>query len=100
MVYGNIESGGRLGPFQDISSICRAAIVSGVGTNEAPFYVTFTIVEPVAEYQDPGGGRVVFDKWALATDPVLHPATWYCSGRFLLQQTQQHPRCRMEGNLH
>ena len=70
MVYGNIESGGRLGPFQDISSICRAAIVSGVGTNEAPFYVTFTIVEPVAEYQDPGGGRVVFDKWDLATDPV------------------------------
>ena len=44
--------------------------MSGVGTNEAPFYVTFTIVEPVAEYQDPGGGRVVFDKWDLATDPV------------------------------
>ena len=70
MVYGNIESGGRTGPFQDISSICRAAIVSGVGTNEAPFYVTFTIVEPVAAYQDPGGGQVVFEKWNLATDPV------------------------------
>ena len=70
MVYGSVESDGILGPYEDISSICRAAILSGVGTNEIAFYVTFTITEPVDEYQDPGGGRVVFDKWEYAEDPI------------------------------
>ena len=70
VVYGSPESDGVKGPYQDISSICRAAILSGVGVNHAPFYVTFTIVEPLSAYQDPGGGRVVFDRWDRATDPT------------------------------
>ena len=28
--------------------------MSGEGTNDDSFYTTFTIVEPVSEYQDPG----------------------------------------------
>ena len=62
VVYGSMSSNGVLGPYQDISAICRAAILSGA-RNDKPFYATFTIVKPVSEYQDPGGGRVVFDRW-------------------------------------
>jgi len=42
--------------------------LSGEGTNDDSFYTTFTIVEPVSEYQDPGGGRITFAHWDRATD--------------------------------
>jgi hypothetical protein len=76
VVYGSVESEGIMGPYEDISSICRAAILSGAGDDEKPFYVTFTITEPRSEYQDPGGGRVVFDKWDRVDDPVKGKPPW------------------------
>ena len=69
VVYGDPEAHGILGPYEDTSSICRAAILSGVGTNDDSFYVTFTIVEPVRKYQDPGGGKIEFYKWDKTDDP-------------------------------
>jgi len=55
VVYGKPPSG-ILGPYQDTSAICRAAILSGQGTNDDSFYVTFTIIAPVPKNQEPGGG--------------------------------------------
>jgi hypothetical protein len=69
VVYGSPESSGVLGPYQDTSSICRAAILSGVGTNDDSFYTTFTILPPVRKYQDPGGGAIEFYKWDRVGDP-------------------------------
>jgi hypothetical protein len=60
VVYGSPQFAGVLGPYEDTSAICRAAILSGAGTNDDSFYVTFTIVEPVPKYQDPGGGKIEF----------------------------------------
>ena len=69
-VYGDPKQAGRLGPYQDTSSICRAAILSGQGTNDDSFYTTFTIVEPVRAYMDPGGGnQIVFEQWDRLTNP-------------------------------
>ncbi len=68
-VYGSPESGGELGPYEDTSSICRAAILSGAGTNDDSFYTTFTIVPPVRKYQDPGGGPIEFYKWDRVGNP-------------------------------
>ena len=68
-VYGDPKSDGKLGPYEDISSICRAAILNGRGTNDDSFYVTFTIVHPVRAYQDPGGVAIRFEKWDWAEMP-------------------------------
>jgi hypothetical protein len=62
------DSGGRLGPYEDTSAICRAAILSGRGTNDDSFYTTFTIVKPLRRSQDPGGGQIAFDEWNKADD--------------------------------
>ena len=62
------DSGGVLGPYEDTSAICRAAILSGRGTNDDSFYTTFTIVKPLRRYQDPGGGQIAFDEWNKADD--------------------------------
>ncbi len=61
-IYGDPRQSGVLGPYEDTSSICRACIKSGAGTNDDSFYCTFTIVAPVPFYKDPGGGsmRYVF----------------------------------------
>lgn len=69
MVYGDPAKAGVLGPYEDTSAICRAAILSGQGTNDDSFYVTFTIIAPVAFYQDPGGSKISFEQWDRATDP-------------------------------
>jgi len=62
------DSGGVLGPYEDTSAICRAAILSGKGTNDDSFYTTFTIVKPLRRYQDPGGGQIEFEYWDRAND--------------------------------
>jgi len=62
------DSAGILGPYEDTSAICRAAILSGVGTNDDSFYTTFTIVKPLRKYQDPGGGKIEFYKWDRSDD--------------------------------
>ena len=72
-MYGDPSEAGILGPYEDTSSICRAAILSGMGTNDDSFYVTFTIVEPVRAYQDPGGGEIKFEKWDRVGDPEWAP---------------------------
>ena len=63
VAYGNPDEGGILGPYEDTSAICRAAILSGKGTNDDSFYTTFTIVAPVRKYQDPGGVTLDFYRW-------------------------------------
>ena len=62
------NSGGNLGPYEDTSAICRAAILSGRGTNDDSFYTTFTIVKPLRSYKDPGAGQIVFDDWDVSDD--------------------------------
>jgi len=62
------DSAGQLGPYEDTSAICRAAILSGRGTNDDSFYTTFTIVKPLRSYKDPGAGQIVFDDWDVSDD--------------------------------
>ena len=62
------NSGGNLGPYEDTSAICRAAILSGRGTNDDSFYTTFTIVKPLRRYKDPGGGQIEFEDWDVSDD--------------------------------
>ena len=73
VVYGSPETYGVLEPYEDTTAICRAAILSGKGTNDDSFYVTFTIVEPVRAYKDPGGGQIVFEKWDRVGDSKYAP---------------------------
>ena len=49
---GEILGGGtRKNPFMDLSSICKAAIVSGLaGHGDAPSLVSFEVVEPASSY--------------------------------------------------
>ena len=67
--YGSTESSGLRGPFHDSSSICRAAILAGVGTNDDSFYVTFKIVEPLSKYESPSGGQIEFKNWDRVGNP-------------------------------
>ena len=64
-IYGNPRQSGVLGPYEDTSSICRACIKSGVGTNDDSFYCSFTIASPVPFYKDPGGGSMRSASFAL-----------------------------------
>jgi hypothetical protein len=56
--YGDPRQDGVLGPYEDTSSICRACIQSGAGTNDDSFYCTIKISEPTPFYKDPGGGSM------------------------------------------
>jgi hypothetical protein len=66
--YGDPRQYGVLGPYEDTSSICRACIQSGAGTNEDSFYCTITISEPAPFYKDPGGGSM---RYSVLVIPIL-----------------------------
>ena len=73
-VYGQYDRSKKtvVAPYEDQSSICRAAILAGVDPSygKQNFYATITIVKPVRSYQDEVGAWTRYELWDKADDPT------------------------------
>jgi len=69
-VRGESGSAGSKGPYADMSSICRSAILAGYGNNDDSFYATFRIVAPMKKYSNLRYENKFMWEWDYAEDPA------------------------------